>query len=160
MGFQAELCGWRCLGLYWMRCVFPESITVWLCFYSHKPFCTAHGLLPGCSPLPTEGRGCAGWSVLVYLSPLLPIFTFPGYQQKYFLSMAALFCVFCCGTHPLLSLFSSLTACKVLKLQVIVNFVPQQPRDSCWGLSAPAVSQLWFLKPVLAWGGVGSGLCC
>lgn len=33
-----------------------------------------------------------------YLSPLLPIFTFPCYQQKYFFSMAALFCVLL--SHP------------------------------------------------------------
>lgn len=25
--FQAELCGWRRLGLYWMCCVFPENVT-------------------------------------------------------------------------------------------------------------------------------------
>lgn len=95
---------WDCVGCvaYFQKALL--RVTVWLCLYSHEPFCTAPGLLPGCSPLPTEGGGCVGWSVLVYVSPLLPIFTFPGYQQKYFFSMADLFCVFCCGTDPLSSL--------------------------------------------------------
>lgn len=116
LGFQAELHGWRHLGLCWMCCIFPESITKGdsgAVFLQSQALLTAPGLLPGCSPLPTEGGGCVGWSVLVYMSPLLPIFTFPGYQQKYFLSTAALFPVFCCGTDPLISLFSSLTTCKV-----------------------------------------------
>lgn len=117
---------WDCIGcvVYFQKAL--PRVTVWLCLYSHKPFCTARALLPGCSPLPTEGQGRVGWSVLGYLSPLLPIFTFPDYQQRCFLSLAALFRVFFCGTHPLISLFSSLTACKVLKLQAGVNFVSSE----------------------------------
>lgn len=134
--------------------------------YSVAVFLQPQALLPSSWPSPwmqpTAHRGTwlCGLVCTGVPEPTLAHFYFPRLPAKVFpLHSCLVLCVLL--WHPL-SHFSLqfLNCCKVLKLQVIVNFVPQQPRGSCWGPSAPAVSQLWFLKPVLAWGGVGSGLCC
>lgn len=102
---------WDCTGyvVYFQKAL--PRVTVCLCFYSRKSFCTALGLLPGCSPLPTEGGGCVSWSVLsIQISGSVPEptpahFYFPMLPAKVFSFHGHL--VLCFAVTPALSVLSS-----------------------------------------------------
>lgn len=78
---------------------------LWLCFCGHRqalPFCTSAGRSLFLSP-----------SGLILFSDC-SLFVFSGYQQKYFLSMGSLPCVFCRGTDPRVP--SLISLCSLLSL--------------------------------------------
>lgn len=122
LGFQAVLRGWRPLGPYWVRCVFPESITKGdSVFVLLQPQVLLHSSWPSPRLQPTAHRGRRVCQLVCIINTDLRLTTWAhscpfllSHVTSKSISFPWLPCfVFCCHTRPLVSLFSSLTAYEV-----------------------------------------------